>query len=294
MCVKEASTRTMSLEDKSADMALNLPAADRDKLKDQGGFAVEEVAGTRTGFAHVNMQGVLGNDALRQAVMMAIDGKTIADSTTSGAYTYGYSVIPSSLDFGYDKLNYKYGYDAAAAKKILDEAGIVDSDGDGYRELDGKMIDLDYKATTNRQMGKIAEAQATQLEAIGIKCTVTNTETQAEILNNHLFDLASSNEVTTPTGDPAKFLRHWVSGSDDNYAGYSNTEYDALYKELESEFDAGKRKELMTKLQQILLDDAEVLVYGYFNYNICTADNVTGVNANPNDFYWVTKDIKFQ
>jgi len=239
------------------------------------------------------MNGVMGNDKLRQAVMMAIDGKTIADVTTSGSYTHGYAVIPSSLDFGYDELTYEFNYDPAAAKQILDDAGIVDSDGDGYLEIDGKMINLDYKVTSNRQMDIIAQAQATQLESIGIKCSVTITENHAEILNNHLFDLSCSNEVVTPTGDPAKFLRHWYTPSDDNYAQYSNSEYDRLFEALSSEFDEETRRDYMIQLQQILLDDAAVLVYGYFNYNICTVDTLSGVNANPNDFYWIVNDIRF-
>jgi peptide/nickel transport system substrate-binding protein len=294
MKVVEPSTRTMALQDGSVDMALNIFAADREILTQAGGFTINKVAGSRTGYAHINMESELGNDVLRRAVMMAIDGQTIADVITNGAYTYGYAVVPSSLNFGYDKLTYQFNYAPTEAARILDEAGIVDSDGDGYRELNGAMIDLNYPVTSNRQMHTIAQAQATQLESIGIKCTVQVTENQSEILNNHMFDLCNSNEVTTPTGDPAKFLRHWYSTSDDNYSNYNNPKYDAIFDSLSAEFDPEARKEYMTQLQQILLDDAAVLVYGYFNYNICTVDTLTGVNVNANDFYWVVKDIKFE
>lgn len=293
MQAKEPSTRTMALQDGSVDLALNIPASDRDLLLKAGGFTVNEVAGSRIGYAHINMEGIMGNDALRQAVMIAIDGKTIADVTTSGSYTYGYAAVPSSLDFGYDGLKYQFSYDPEKAKKVLDQGGIVDSDGDGYRDLKGQAINLDYKVTANRQMDKIAQAQAAQLNVIGIKCTVQLTETQADVLNHHTFDLCTSNEVTTQTGDPAKYLKHWYSKSDDNYANYKNSQYDALYEALESEFDPEARKNYMVQMQQILLDDAAVLVYGYFNYNMCTADTLTGINVSPNDFYWVTKDIKF-
>lgn len=292
MKVAESSTRTMSLQDGSADLALSISGSDREILEAEGGYTISTVAGSRLGFAHVNMEGVLGNDTLRQAVMMAIDGETIADVTTNKSYTYGYAVIPSNFDFGYDDLTYQFNYDPEAAAALLDEAGIVDSDGDGIRELDGKNIELDYKVTASRQMDLIAQAQATQLETIGIKANVQVTENQSEVLNNGTFDLVSSNEVTTPTGDPKNFLLHWQTGNTANYSSYSNSEYDEIYQQLTTEFDQEKRKEYITQLQQILLDDAAVLVYGYYNYNLCATDAITGAYCPTSDYYWVTKDVK--
>lgn len=290
--VTEATTRSLGLQDGSLDMALNISTADQSVLESTGGFTINEVTGSRTGFAHVNFSGPLGNDALRQAVLMAIDSETIAESTTSGAYSYGYAIIPSSLDYGYDELTPKFTFDADEAVKVLDAAGITDTDGDGYRELDGENIDLSYIVTSNRQMDTIAQAQAAELAEIGIKVTVQVVQTQAEYMNSHQFDLVSSNEVTTQTGDPSKFMGHWRTDDENNFSLYSNPEYDALYDQMVVEFDADKRKEYIKQMQQILIDDAAVIVYGYFKYNITTVDTLTGVNKCPNDFYWVVKDIQ--
>lgn len=68
---------------------------------------------------------------------MSIDDETLCNTTVGGMYEAGISVLPSSLDYGYDKLKDATPYDVEQAKKILDEAGIVDSDGDGYREFNG-------------------------------------------------------------------------------------------------------------------------------------------------------------
>ncbi|MFR1299141.1 MAG: hypothetical protein ACLSBD_05740 [Blautia massiliensis (ex Durand et al. 2017)] len=53
-----------------------------------------------------------------------------------------FSVLPSTLNYDYDKLENPYTYDPEKAKQILDDAGIVDTDGDGIRELDGQNINL--------------------------------------------------------------------------------------------------------------------------------------------------------
>ncbi|WP_303865146.1 ABC transporter substrate-binding protein [Alkalibaculum bacchi] len=292
MKVEEPSTRSMSLQDGSTDMAMSISAADRQTLGNLGDYNISEVSGSRVGYAHVNLEGLLENDNLRNAVVMAIDEKTIADITTNGSYSYGYAVVPSILDFGYDNLTFKNSFDAEKAAKLLDDAGIVDTNGDGIREIDGENIVLDYKVTASRQMNTIAEAQVTQLTNIGIKANVSITETQADVLMNGDFDLAASNEVTTPTGDPAKFLNHWYSKSDTNYISYNNAEYDEIYEKLITEFDLGKRKEYIVQLQQMILDDSVALVYGYYNYNICSTSAIEGAYCPTSDFYWVTKDIK--
>jgi ABC-type transport system substrate-binding protein len=290
--VAEPSTRTLALQDGSADMALSISAADRETLESEGGYEISVVPGSRTGIATPNLTGQLGNDTLRQAVLMAIDGQTIADVTTNGSYTYGYAVVSSGLDFGYDELTYQFSYDPEAAAKLLDDAGMVDSDGDGIRELDGQNIILDYKVTASRQMNVIGEAQAAQLAEIGIQANVFITESQSDVLKNGTFDLCASNELTTPTGDPAKYMAYWYSKSDTNYSSYSSAEYDAIYEKLIVEFDTEVRKGYITQLQQILLDDAMPVVYGYYNYNLCSTDAITGAYCPTSDFYWVTKDIK--
>lgn len=43
------------------------------------------------------------------------------------------------------------------AKKILDDAKIVDSNKDGYRELDGKNIELNFLTYDSRNLTDFAE-----------------------------------------------------------------------------------------------------------------------------------------
>ncbi len=292
--VADSATRSLALQDGSVDFALNISPADQQVLAKKGGFHVVNVPGTRAGYAHINVSGVLKNKTLRQAILMAIHGEAIAEKVTNQAYTYGFSVIPKNLSFGYDQLKNPYAYDPDAAKKLLDDNKIIDTDGDGYRELEGKNIDLHYVVTANRQMDKIVQAQASQLKEIGIKCTVDVVETQTEQLNSHQFDLCSANEVTAPTGDPSKFLKHWYSSSDNNYALYQNPDFDAVYDQLNQAFDQNERVQLITKLQQMLIDDAAVLPYGCFNFNLSTTDQLEGTRPTPNDFYWITETLRFK
>jgi len=269
-------------------------ASDLNELKSDPTYNVNVANGVRCGFSYVNFNGVLKNDALRQAVMMAIDGQTVADVTVGGLYTYGYSVLPSNLDYNYDKLTYKFGYDKAAAEKLLDDAGIKDTDGDGIREIDGQNIKLEWITYENRGLADMAQAGQQQLAEIGIDANVNvgDSESEWNKMVNGEYDLCSSNWTTVGTGDPTEYLANWNTGHKANYCNYSNAKFDEAYAQFLTEFDDQKRKELVTTMQQCLLDDAAVLVHGYYNSSmISNASKIANAPIHTADYYWITTEI---
>ncbi|RLP06499.1 ABC transporter substrate-binding protein [Propionibacterium australiense] len=291
-------TKSLALQSGDVDVTENITAAaDLETLGNDPDYSVSQTISMRTGFSYLNAaEGrPLANKALRTAICMAIDETTITETTVGGLYTAGHSVVPSSLDFGYEQLTDATPYDKERAKKILDEAGVVDSDGDGFRELDGKKIDLAYVTYDSRNLSVMAEAVSTQLAEIGIQATVENVDadTEWDRLVAGDYDMNSSNWMTTQEGDPFSYLANWYSKSDANYCGYRNDEYDALYEQLETELDTAERKKIFVRLQQILIDDAAVLVHGYYNSNMCSnAKTVTGATVATADYYWITSAIK--
>ena len=80
--------------------------------------------------------------------------------------------------------------------------------GDGYRELDGENINLNYIAYSSRNLDEFAQAVAITLESIGIGCSVTVQDYDTALANQSAgrFDLITSNAIVVPTGDPTGFL----------------------------------------------------------------------------------------
>ncbi len=288
--ITDAKTRAMALMDGSADLSFNITKADRETLADSN-ISVEIAAGSRIGNSYFNQDGPLSNLALRQAILMSIDGPAIAEVTTAGSYVYDYSVIPTTYAFGGSELDFPYDYDPDSAMALLDEAGIVDTDGDGWRELDGEKITLDYVASNFRYLDVIPQAHMALIEAIGIDINLIPTDGHFEQLSNKEFDIIVNSEVTMPTGDPQQFLGRWYSG-EGNYSNYVNSEYDAKYEELRATVDPEKRVELIRDLQQILIDDAATMVWGFYGSNVCFSENMENVIASTCDYYWITKDTK--
>lgn len=295
----EADKKAMSLKNGEIDLTENITTTqDLETLMNDDAYYVSQIPSVRSGFAYVNFDGVLGkNESLRQAVMMAVDGQTMCDVTVGGMYTYGYAVLPSSLSYDYDALNYKFGYDVDGAKKLLDDAGLVDTDGDGVRELDGKNIDLEFVTYVNRCLDDFAQAVQTSLTAVGIGCTVTVVDDQSlwDELEKGNYDLLNCNWTTVGVGDPTKYMLNWYGAKNNsaNYCAYVNEEYDALYDKFIASDDDEEKADLIIQMEQILLDDAAVLVHGYYNSSmISNASKVTGADIRPIDYYWLTTDIK--
>lgn len=164
--IEDNATKSMALQSGDVDLVENITSSDAlgELSADPDSYYISTAAGVRTGNSYINYHGVLGNDALRQAVMMALDDQTMCEITVGGMYTQGISVLPSSLSCNYDQLTDPYAFDTQGAIDLLDSAGIVDTNGDGYRELDGVNIDLDYVAYSSRNLGDFAQAIALQLE----------------------------------------------------------------------------------------------------------------------------------
>ncbi len=293
--IEDSTTKAMALQSGDVDMVENITtASDLEKISGDSRFYVSTAAGIRTGNSYLNFNGPLGNDALRQAILMAIDSETMCNVTVAGMYTPGFAALPSSLAYNYDQLTNPYPYDVEKAKQVLDQAGIVDTDGDGIRELDGENINLVYLAYTSRNLNDFAQAIALQLEdiGIGVTLTVSDYDTITALQNAGEFDLVTANTTTVGTGDPQDFLSYWYSGNSQSYGYYHNEEYDACYEALEVATDADERLDLITRMQQILIDDAATIIHGYYNSRMLSwADRVTGAEIATIDYYWITSDI---
>ncbi len=294
--IDDNSTKSMALQSGDIDLVENITSADAlDQLSAlPDDYYISTAAGVRTGTSYINYNNELGNESLRQAVMMALDDKTMCEITVGGMYTEGFSVLPSSLAYNYDELTNPFEYNKDEAIKILDDAGIVDTDGDGYRELNGENIDLNYIAYTSRNLNDFAQAISLQLSEIGIKTTVNirDYDTATALKNAGEFDLIAANTMTVGIGDPQDFLGNWYTPNAVNYGYYSNSEYDKLFEDLMVELDTDKRVDIITQLQQILIDDSAVIVHGYYNSRMFSrTDAISQAEIGSIDYYWLTTDI---
>ena len=298
--IDDPNTRAMALQSGEVDMAVNIGAGDIGLFSDTSKFHIDRIASLRVVLARINQKGVLGDPKVRAAFISMCDRKSYNEIILKGTFIEGKAPIPPSMDYGFDQLTDPNHYDVERAKKLLDEAGWKDTDGDGIRDKDGKPLSVDFVVYNSRaELPIYAEAVQADAKKVGIDVKIKSVDYNLidKMGINGEYDLLISNITTANTGDPEIFLNwYWRTNKDgdnpQNGSGYSNPALDAKFAELSTEFDKAKRRQLMIDIQQIIMNDGAGLFLGYPETNIISSTKITGATMYPSDYYWVTNKIR--
>ena len=253
---------------------------------------------SRAFFASMNMTSpVLQDTAVREAITMGINKQGFVDTLLEGHGVVGHGAFPDGFSsFGGEHVN-AATYDPEGAKKILEDAGWKDSDGDGIREKDGTKLVIRWLTYPSRQeLPLLAESAQATLKEIGIEVDINNTANRREFLKDMTsWDVYASALVTAPSGDPQYFFTtSCLPGMSYNFGAYENEEVTGMIGELAAEFDPEKRAELAVRLQQAILDDHAYVFCSFLEMNMIAKSSVTGWDAHACDYYEVTAELDIE
>ena len=302
--IDDPHTRAMALRKGKIDIAVNVGAGDLQLFKDQNEFNIIEVASVRSVLVRLNQNKSkpLADKRVRRALFQALDRESYCKVLLKDTFVPGAPLLPPSSDYGFDELLNQNPdrFRIENAKKLLAEAGWKDTNRDGYVDKDGKNLELNFVFYSGRpELPLFAEATQSDAKQVGIKINLKNVNYNDvyRIGTAGDYDLLISNSLALSAGDPEFFLNSYFrtnhSGdTPENASGYSNPDYDILSARLAGEFDSVKRRDIVIKMQKILLDDAGTLVYGYPRINMISRKGVEGARIFPVDFYWPMGEIK--
>ena len=238
-------------------------------------------AGMPTAFYNLNSYG-LDRVEVRKAIALAVDySAIISNAATNQSATF--EQVPRSLmnptaneQALYDhnavrSLQWKGG-DIQGARKLFDAAGIVDSNGDGWREYKGRK--LRYTATCPSGWSDwqaAIEVVASAGKKIGIEITTNYPEwsvyqTVVAKSDSPLpegYDIFMMWSSAAGPAQPYARIRNllsseWIGMANNwngNWGGYRNPEADTLIRAIPGETDPAKQKKLYTDLVKIYLTD---------------------------------------
>ncbi|MDW8004334.1 MAG: ABC transporter substrate-binding protein [Thermofilaceae archaeon] len=250
----------------------------------------------------------LNNTSVRRAIAHAIPFQDLV----SKAY-FNYSIVASPAFVMHEYPAYakwidqsvvnrlRYEYNLERAKRILDEANIIDRDGDGVRELpDGSKlgpftIQVPYGWTDWMMM---CDMISTSLKAIGIDVRTEFPDFSIwwDRLIRLDYDLIIGWDAGPGYAHPWNTFR-WVldprlSPPAGNWAGYTKREAVPLIDAAAAETDPAKLREIYSKLQEIALKDLPgiPLFYGAAWYEF-SEDYWVGWPREENPDVWVSPYI---
>jgi peptide/nickel transport system substrate-binding protein len=234
-----------------------------------------------TGFNH---NPVTTDPAFRKAFEYAIDRDVLVNRVKLGYGSAGTTVVmqPKWHDDPSDVIT----YDPEQAKQILDDAGYVDSDGDGIREgHDGKPLELRFVVRTeNPETITAGEFIVEWLKDVGIslKTEAVNDSKLGDIWYANDYDIYIWGWGVEP--DPNFQLSTYTTSQCGVWSDtcYSSKEYDRLFEEQQRAASPEERAQIVDQMQQILYDDKPELVLWYENYlQAYRSDKWTGFEPQP-------------
>ena len=264
------------------------------QLFENDSYNIADCFTSRSFFGQANYaSAIMQDEAVRQAIAMGVDKEGFVKTLLNGRGQSAKGPFPATMKFGDDAVTTE-SYDPEAAAKLLEDAGWVDSDGDGIREKDGQKLTVRWLTYPGRlELPLLAESAQASLKEIGIDVQVNSTANHTEIRKDaSAWDVYVSALTTAPTGDPEYFFKATcLSDSTKNFGAYQSAELDELASQLHTTFDADERAKIATQMSQTILDDHGYFFASFLQMGIVSQANVQGLVAHPCDYYEITVDL---
>ena len=237
------------------------------------------------------------NDArVRRAICYTIDRETMISKLLLGQGKIAHSILPEE-SWAFTE-GTTYHYDPAEAKKLLDEAGFHDPDGDGPQMRFSKplVFRIIGSSTSAREYAGVIQ---NYLKEVGVPITIEAVES-----TTHFTEIRRGNfEIA---------YGQWVGGNQDpifykdlfatseiptetraskNRSRYRNVALDPLLEEAVKTWDRQKAVSLYTKIQQVVSNDAPIFPLWYQANMVIAKKSVGNIHVNASGDWGFVKDL---
>ena len=236
-----------------------------------------------------------------RAMSMAIDRKLIADRLYGFAAEPTCSLITGPPRYVSSANDACLTQDIEGAKRLLDESGVLDSDGDGIREHNGVPLRIVYQTSTNEIRQATQELVRDWWRQIGIETELVQHDASLffggdpatnPIESYRRFFADVQMYTTGPAIDPQQHLsglqcdhipardNNW---GDDNVARACNAEYDEVFGQLAQATLGAEREALVKRLNDIVVQNYYEIPLANRGFVSAHANSLKGVRMNAWD-----------
>ncbi|HLL72272.1 MAG TPA: ABC transporter substrate-binding protein [Pyrinomonadaceae bacterium] len=222
----------------------------------------------------------VNNARVRQAIAYAIDRESIIKNLLQGQARIAHSVLPQE-SWAYSPAQKTYSYDPAQAKRLLDEAGFTDPDGDGPRMRFAAPLSFKISAS-NSVVRQYAGVMQNSLKEVGIPVNIETLEdnTLREAQRNGQYQLTVGRWVGG-NQDPI-FLRDlytYLAGGNFNRGRYRNAELDKFLGEAVATADRTRAKMLYAQAQDLISREVPMFPLWYSNNIVIARKNIGNIKV---------------
>ncbi|HPB26299.1 MAG TPA: ABC transporter substrate-binding protein [Bacteroidales bacterium] len=223
-----------------------------------------------------NKNNPLLNRKVRQAINYGLDRKKMIKYLRNSLGTPGiYGVVPVGMPYHDTAMVKGYSYNPDKARSLLAEAGYPNGKNLPEITLSTTASYLDLCEYLQHQLGEIG---------IKIKVDVNPPATLREMIAKSKMSFFRASWIADYP-DMENYLALFYSKNfcpkGPNYTHFSNPEYDKLFEEARSTVNDSLRGVLYTKMDNIIMEEAPVLILYYDMVLRFTHKNISGLGSNP-------------
>jgi peptide/nickel transport system substrate-binding protein len=294
--VRDAAARLLMLVGGSADLSQNGVRLDLvAQVRDRPRVRVEATPGVILTFLMMNNDDkVLSDRRVRRAIALALDRPAIIAAKLGGLAVPATGLLPP-MHWAYSGDVPRWGHDLAAARQLLDEAGLRDPDGDGP----APRLRLVYKTSADAFRVAIARVIAAQLAEVGIAVEIRSFEfaTFFADIKKGAYQIASMQtaEITEPDYYFMYFNSSWIPTRDNpdgfNRWRYRSPEVDRLTLAGRQELDRDRRKRIYAEVQRRVAEDVPIVPLWHEDNVVLSNIDVEGYQVTPNARFIGLRDV---
>lgn len=231
----------------------------------------------------------LEDPQVRLAIAYAINKPDLVQIVLQGLGKPGVTIIPPSLGNGFWQNNQiqDIPFDLTKANQVLEDAGYKKGS-DGVRAKGDLRLEFRLQFPSDSTTApRVADLMTGWFKEAGMKT------------NPQSVDPDALTAAITPAGDFDLVLWGWTSDPDPDFmlsvlltdqfveggwsdSGYSNPEYDKLYKEQQLAVDRNERQKIIWKMQEMVFNDKPYIVYWFDDkLEAYRSDRFTGWIESP-------------
>lgn len=229
-------------------------------------------------YEHIDLnlkQPILKDVKVRKALLLGLNRADLTKALFDGKQEPAvHNISPKDPWFTKDPNKITiYPYSKREAGKLLDEAGWKMGP-DNYRHKDGKKMSLVFMTTAGNKVRELVQVYLqNQYKQLGIELVIKNQPARVFFGDTtrkmNYGEMALFAWVSSPENSPRSVLHSSQIPSDkngwsgQNFMSWANKDADALMDQLDLEFNAAKRTELVHKILKLYTEEVPVLPLYY-------------------------------
>ena len=267
--IPDETARLVELETGGVDVVDNVPPHRAARLAEQEGIEVAASAGRLMGMVYWNHElDLFADRRVRKALSLAANRSAFVDGLLSGYGTPAGGPLPPVL-WAHDASIAPDPFDPDAARRLLEEAGWTDNDGDGIRDRNGKRFSFTLvtrKGDPVRENGVVILSENYRAVGVEVKTRVLEFSTVIDHVRQGDFEAYLGVFSARLAVDPSGLL-----GSDSfdrwNYGHYANAYADSLMNLALSLTDRDAARPVWAEFQRHCAED-QPMAFLYYPHDI--------------------------